>query len=137
MDIYTFNDYYVNPLLENLSKRQNKKKIFLMGGFNIDRLSFDISQHINEFIDNITSSLLQLQILQPTRIHKIQKTRIDNVFSKIPNFEIRNSVNGNITTTLSDQPPQFFSILDFFYNSPPSKYNIMTLTGKILITKNF
>ena len=58
MDIYTFNDYYVNPLLENLSKRQSKKKKILMGGFNIDRLSFDITQHINEFIDNITSSLL-------------------------------------------------------------------------------
>ena len=35
-----------------------------MGDFNIDLLSFDISQHINEFIDNITLSSLQPQILQ-------------------------------------------------------------------------
>ena len=60
MDICTFNDHYVNPLLENLSKKQNKK-MFLMGGFNIDLLSFDTSQHINEFIDNITSLSLQPQ----------------------------------------------------------------------------
>ena len=67
MDICTFNDHYTNPLLENLSKEQNKK-LFLMGDFNIDLLSLDTSQHINEFIDIITSSSLQPQILQATRI---------------------------------------------------------------------
>ena len=67
MDICTFNDHYTNPLLENLSKEENKK-LFLMGDFNIDLLSFDTLQHINEFIDNITSSSLQPQILQATRI---------------------------------------------------------------------
>ena len=68
-----FSDHYLNPLLENLSKEQNKK-IILMGDFNINLLSFNSLQHINEFIDNITSSSLQPQILQPTTIHKNHKT---------------------------------------------------------------
>ena len=106
MDIYFFNDHHVNLLLENLSKGQNKK-IFLMGDFNIDLLSFDTSQHINEFIDNTASSSPQPQILQPTRIHKNHKTVTDNIFCNIPNFEIKNSVSGNITTILSDHFPQF------------------------------
>ena len=125
MDMCTFTDHYVNPLLENLSKEQNKK-IFLMGDFNIDLLTFDTSQLINDFIDSITSSSLQIQILQPTRIHKSHKTLINNIFYNIPNFEIKNSVSGNITTTLSDHLAQFFLMPNFFSNSPPSKYNIMT-----------
>ena len=47
-------------------------------------------------------------------------------FCNIPNFEIKNSVSGNITTPLSDDLSQFFLILDFFSNSSPSKYNTMT-----------
>ena len=72
MDKCTFNDHYLNPSLENLSKEQNKK-IFLLGDFNIDLLSFDTSHYINEFLDNITSSL----------IHKNLKTLIDIFFVKI------------------------------------------------------
>ena len=97
-----------------------------MGDFNIDLLSFDTSQHISEFINNITSSALQPQKFQPNRIHKNHKTLIDNIFCNISNFEIKNSISGNITTTLSDYLPQFFLIPDVFSNSPPSKYNIMT-----------
>ena len=60
MDIYSFSDHFVNPLLKNLSKEQNKK-IFLMRDFNIDLLSFDTSHNIliNKFIVNITLSSLE------------------------------------------------------------------------------
>ena len=40
MDIRTFNDHYLNPLLNNLSKEANKTTVFL-GAFNIDLLNFD------------------------------------------------------------------------------------------------
>ena len=100
--------------------------MFLMGDFTIDHLNFHTTQHINEFIDNIMSPSLQPQMWQPTRIHKNHKTLIDNIFCNILKFEIKNSVSGNITTTLSANLPQFFLIPDFFSNSPPSKYNIMT-----------
>ena len=46
MDICIFNDHYLNPLLEKLSK-ENDKKVFLVGDFNIDLLNFDTSEHIN------------------------------------------------------------------------------------------
>ena len=72
MDICTFIDHYINPLLGNLNKEQSKK-IFLMKHFNIDLLSFDASQYINKFIGNITSSSLQPQIIQPTKRHKNHK----------------------------------------------------------------
>ena len=68
----TFIDHYINPLLENLNKEQSKK-IFLMKHFNIGLLSFDASQYINKFIENITSSSLQPQIIQPTKTHKNHK----------------------------------------------------------------
>ena len=35
MDICTFNDHYLNPLLEKTSKENDKKKL-LIGDFNID-----------------------------------------------------------------------------------------------------
>ena len=68
----TFIDHYINPLLENLNKEQSKK-IFLMKHFNIGLLSFDASQYTNKFIENITSSSLQPQIIQPTKTHKNHK----------------------------------------------------------------
>ena len=40
MDLCTFNDHYLNPLLDNLSKEANKT-IVLLGDFNIDLLNFD------------------------------------------------------------------------------------------------
>ena len=52
MDICTFNDHYVNPVLENPGQEQNKK--ILIGDFNINPLSFDTSKHIYEVIHNIT-----------------------------------------------------------------------------------
>ena len=73
-----------------------------------------------------TSPALQPQKFQSTTIHKNHKTLIDNIFCNISNFEIKNLISGNITTTLSDYLPQFFLIPDVFSNSPPSKYNIMT-----------
>ena len=71
-----------------------------MGGFNIDPLSFDTSQHINEFVDNIISSL-QLQILQSTRIQKNHKTLINNVFCSIPNFDFKWQYHNNFSRSSS------------------------------------
>ena len=48
MDICTFNDHYLNPLLDNLSKEANKT-IVLLGDFNIDLLSFDTSEYVSTF----------------------------------------------------------------------------------------
>ena len=70
MDICTFNDHYLNPLLEKLSK-ENDKKSFLIVDFNIDLLKFDSSEHINKFINDLSSNCLHRQFLLPTRISGI------------------------------------------------------------------
>ena len=58
MDICTFNDHYLNPLLENLSKEVNKT-IFLLGDFNSDLLNFDTLEYASTFLDVLASNLLQ------------------------------------------------------------------------------
>ena len=44
MDICIFNDNYLNPMMDNLSKK-GIERIVLLGGFNIDLLNFDTSEH--------------------------------------------------------------------------------------------
>ena len=82
MDICTFNDHYLNPVLEKLSK-ENDKKVFIIGDFNIDFIKFDTSEHINKFINDLFSNCLHPQILLPTQISSNSKTIIDNMFSNI------------------------------------------------------
>ena len=84
MDICTFNNHYLNPLLDNLSKEANKT-IVLLGEFNIDLLNFDTSEYVSTFQDDLASNLLQPQILLPTRISNNKKTLIDNIFCNISN----------------------------------------------------
>ena len=57
MDTCTFNDHYLNPLLEKLSK-ENDKKILFIGDFNIDLLKCNSCEHINKFINDLSSSCL-------------------------------------------------------------------------------
>ena len=58
MDICTFNEHYLSPLLDILSKEANKT-IFLPGDFNIDLLNFDTSEHVSTFLNDIASNSLQ------------------------------------------------------------------------------
>ena len=53
--ICTFNDHYLNPLLDNQSKESNKT-IVLLGDLIIDLLNFDTSEHLNTFLDDLTSN---------------------------------------------------------------------------------
>ena len=59
MDICTFNDHYLNPLLDNLSKEANKT-IVLLGDFNIDLLNFDTSEYVSTFLDDLASNSIIL-----------------------------------------------------------------------------
>ena len=123
MDICTFNDHYLNLLLDNLSKDSNKT-IVLLGEINIDLLNFDTSEHVSTFLDDLASNSLQPQILLPTRISNNSKTLIDNIFCNIPNPLVKSAMSGNISSSISDHLPQFFILPEFFSNSPPTKYNI-------------
>ena len=125
MDICTFNDHYLNPLLDNLSKEANKT-IVLLGDFNIDLLNFDTSEYVSTFLDDLASNSLQPQILLPTRISNNSKTLIDNIFCNIPNTLVKSAMSGNISSSISDHLPQFFILPEFFSKSPPTKYNIIS-----------
>ena len=48
MDICTFNDHYLTPLLEKILKENDKKKFFLTGDFNVDMLKFDSYKQIHK-----------------------------------------------------------------------------------------
>ena len=94
--ICTFNDHYLNLLLDNLSKKANKT-IVLLGDFdNTDQLNFDTSENGSTFLDDLASNSLQSQILLPTRISKNSKTLIDNIFCNVPSLLVKNAMSGNI-----------------------------------------
>ena len=120
MDIFIFNDHYLNPLLDNLSKEANKT-IVLLGDLNIDLLNFDTSEHVSTFLDDLASNSLQPQILL---IFNNRKTLI-YIFCNIPSPLVKSAMSGNISSSVSDHLPQFFVLPDFFSNSPPTKYNII------------
>ena len=123
MDICTFHDHYLNPLLDNLSKKA-KKTIVLLGDSNIDLLNFDTSEYVSTFLDDLASNSLQPQIPLPTRISNNSKTLIDSIFCNIPNPLVKSAITGNISSSISDHLPQFFILPEFFSKSPPTKYNI-------------
>ena len=125
MDICTFNDHYLSPLLDNLSKETNKT-VVLLGDFNNDLLNFDTSEYVSTFLYDLASNSLQPQILLPTRISNNSKTLIDNVFCNIPNTLVKSAMSGNISSSISDHLPQFFIQPEFFSKSPPTKYNIIS-----------
>ena len=125
MDICTFNDHYLNPLLDNLSKEANKT-IVLLGDFNIDLLNFDTSEHVSTFLDDLASNSLQPQILLLTRISNKNKSLIDNIFYNIIKALVKSAMSGNISSNISAHLPQFFIPPEFFSNSPSTKYNIIS-----------
>ena len=96
MDLHEFNEDYFDVLMEKLASED--KKVFLMGDFNIDLLKVDIDTPTANFFDTITSNLLALHILLPTRITTTTKTLIDNIYSNCTNYI--DGISGNITIAI-------------------------------------
>ena len=137
MGICTFNDHYLNPLLDNLSKEANKT-IVLLGDFNIDLLNFDTSEYVSTFLDDLASNLLQPQILLPTRISNNSKTLIDNILCNILNTLVKSAMSGNILSSISDHLPQFFILKKILFKvSFQLNITLYPMTGKNLITSHF
>ena len=112
MDIYEFNDRYLNPSLEMSSKAH--RSISMLGDFNIDLLKHDYHAPTNEFLDSLTSKLFR-HILQPTRVSSSSKTLIDNIFSNtLSRDSVSRSHNCSLSLTVSLphlQVVQIFMIL--------------------------
>ena len=103
--------------------KENDKRNFLVGNFKIDQLKFDSSEHINKFINDLSSNCLHLQILLRTRINGNSKNIIDNMFSNIAEPLIKNVATGNITFSIFDHSSQLFFLPDFFSNNYSYKGN--------------
>ena len=106
-------------LLEKISKEQ--KSVFLLGGFNINLMNYNVHYPTNEFLDSLLSNSFLPCILQPTRITSHSKTLIDNLFT---NITLPDSIYDNLTATISDHLPQFLIVPNIFSNPPPNKSNI-------------
>ena len=117
MDINTFSEFYLNPLLEKVSAEN--KKVFLLGDFNIDLLSYDSNSQISEIVDTWASNCFLPLITQPTRFGFNSQTLIDNIFSN----EINSiTTSGNLTIHISDHLPQFSIVNNIFSSEPKSKH---------------
>ena len=136
MDICTFNNHYLNPLLDNLSKEADKR-IVLLGDFNIDLWNFDILEHVSTFLHDLASNLLQPQILLPTRIFNNSKTLINNTFCNIPSPLVKSAMSGNISSSISNYLPQFFLYYQISFQIPlQQNITLYSMTGKSLITSH-
>ena len=132
MNICTFNDHYLNPLLDNLSKETNKT-VVLLGDFNIDLLNFDTSEYVSTFLDDLASNSLQPQILLPTRISNNSKTLINNIFSNMPNTLVKSAMSGN--TYMIFHNSLYYQ--NFFQSPLQLNIALYPMTGKSLIISLF
>mgnify|MGYP001795591156 FL=1 len=80
MDLNDFNENYLKPLLSKL-QREHKKKIYILGDFNIDLLQADTHEASNSFLQEMEGNSLIPQITIPTRLTPRSKTLIDNIFT--------------------------------------------------------
>lgn len=108
MKISDFNENYMLPLLDKISKID--KKCFLVGDFNIDLLKKESKTPVFDFYENMTSYFFSPFILQPTRITPHSKTLIDNIFFNALEFQ---TFSGNLTVEISDHLIQFLVLTDF------------------------
>ena len=102
MPVDEFNNDYLAPLL-NTATSENKL-LFLIGDFNVDLLKANSNKDFSEYLDIWYSYHFLPHIILPTRVTDISGTIIDNIFFNSVEF---NTVSGNLTTSISDQFPQF------------------------------
>ena len=114
-----------DSLMENLTiGKNNKKKLFLTGDFNIDLLAFDNHTPTNDFIECMTVHHFFPLILQPTRITPTTATLIDNTFTNSLDCIIDSAI---VTSDISDHLP----IITWTQTKPHTMQNM----GKIEMTR--
>ena len=97
---------YIKSIFKKINKE--KKKVIFAGDFNYNLLKHDTNSKTSDFINLMTSLLLQPHILGPTRININNSfSLIDNIFLNIEN---KSCYSGNLCTSLSDHIPNFIFI---------------------------
>ena len=70
IDLFEMIHYYLNPLLDKLSKGQ--KTVFLLGDVNVDLSKYDKHKATYEFLDSLSSDMFLTHIVQPVRITSLK-----------------------------------------------------------------
>ena len=98
MKISNFNNEYLTPLVIKIL--QEEKTCLLMGDFNINLLNTDTDtdHNVPGFYNILSSNFFAPYILQPTRLVKISKIFIDNIFLNSIEFS---TFSGNLTSQIS------------------------------------
>ena len=104
MDMGKLTDHFKSILPKLINK-----KIFIMGDFNINLLTFDSHSPTTEFLNNLLSSNFLPCINHPTRISHSSSTIIDNIFTNSADSDI---ICGNILSQISYHLPQFLILKD-------------------------
>ena len=95
----------LNEHINLICSKNNSKKIYICGDFNVDLLQYDKRVETNDFIDQLYSYAtygLQPLITRPTRITRDTKTLIDNIFTTDLNSHKQ---SGIIINDISDHLP--------------------------------
>ena len=88
--------------------------LLLIGDFNFDLLKYDKNKQVINFLNMMTSNLLQPHILGSTRfLDNIKPSLNDNIFL---NFIDKNVHSDNFYAKISDHLPGFIIIDDFYAN---------------------
>ena len=71
MNLDKLNDYYLNNLLNKLSKEN--ETVFLLGDFDLDLFKYDQHSPTNKFCKSFSFYILLPHIIQPSRINLLPK----------------------------------------------------------------
>ena len=132
MSIKEFNDNFLETLFHNLSK-ESKKKIYLIGDFNIDLLKVNTHEQTGFFLDILESNEFVPQIFLPTRLTSGSKTFTDNIF--VNHFN-ETTTSGNLTCTVSDHLPQFL-VSHYEKSNIEQSHNIKVRNMKFFVEDDF
>ena len=116
METPGFLESHLKELLRKINKE--KKKIIMLGDFNINILKYNTVKDSIDFLDIMTEAFLFPHISSPTRITPRSRTLTDNIFSS--NIE-HDTLSGNITTTISDHFAQFPILKDLSHKQDLKK----------------
>ena len=117
---------YLDTVLELCSKE--KKKLYLLGDFNLDLLKHDSHDVTNRFLNLMYSNVLLPLINRPTRVTCNTATLIDNI---ITNVLDNNCISGIYPTDISDHFPVFhisYSQKHIVTSNPPRNVRLINNT---------
>ena len=111
--------------MQKISKEN--KNVYFLGDFNVDLIKYDKHAGTNKFIDSLSSYMYLPYTLHPIRVTGHSQTIFDNIFS---NYVSKETVCGNLASTISDHLPQVLFIPSMFSDNPATKSNIFERSWK-------